>query len=122
MICHDTLLLYPIKHKLEAFDKFLVENQINKRIKNLQLDNGGKYKLNAFNLYYQKHGIKRQFTITNTPQQNGVSKKKNHTLIGVALTMLINSHFPKMFWGKTLSATNYLQNKSPNKVFLNKTL
>jgi len=78
--------------------------------------------LNAFNLYCQKHGIKRQFTITNTPQQNGVSKKKNHTLIGAALSMLINSHLPKMFWGKTLLAANNLQNKSHNKALLNKTL
>jgi transposase InsO family protein len=118
--------MYFIKHNLYAFDKFvlyefLVENQINKRIKILRLDNGGKYKSNAFNLYCQKHGIKRQFTITNTPQQNGVSKKKNHTLIGVALFLLINSHLLKTFWGKTLSTANYLQNRSPIKALLNKT-
>jgi hypothetical protein len=47
-----------------------------------------------------KNGINKTIIITNTAQQNGVSKKKNHTLIGATLSMLINSHLPKMFWGK----------------------
>jgi hypothetical protein len=43
--------------------------------------------------------------------------KKNHTLIGATLFMLISSHLPKTFWGKTLSTANYLQNRNPTKVF-----
>jgi hypothetical protein len=53
--------MYFIKQKWEANDKFvlykfLVENQIKKRIKILWIDNGGKYKLNV-SIYIAKNMV-----------------------------------------------------------------
>ncbi|GJV48750.1 putative ribonuclease H-like domain-containing protein [Tanacetum coccineum] len=39
-------------------------------------------------------GIKREFSVARTPQQNGVAEKKNRTLIETARTMLADSLLP----------------------------
>ncbi len=62
----------------------------------------------AFNLYYQEHGIHKQFSVVDTPKQKYCLKNKNQTLIGVEFYMLINDHLLKIFWGKDLLTTNYL--------------
>ncbi|GJR69998.1 retrovirus-related pol polyprotein from transposon TNT 1-94 [Tanacetum coccineum] len=47
-------------------------------------------------------GIKREFSVTRTPQQNGVAKRKNRTLIEAARTMLADSLLPTIFWAEAL--------------------
>jgi transposase InsO family protein len=47
------------------------------RIKLLRSDNGGEFTSKEFMDYYNNHGIKRQFSVAWTPQQNGVVKRKN---------------------------------------------
>ncbi|GKE89246.1 putative ribonuclease H-like domain-containing protein, partial [Tanacetum coccineum] len=42
-------------------------------------------------------GIKREFSVARTPQQNRVAERKNRTLIEVARTMLANSLLPTIF-------------------------
>jgi hypothetical protein len=41
--------------------------------------------------YYSNHGIKRQFFVSRTPQQNGVFERKNMTVQEMAQTMLMDS-------------------------------
>ena len=62
-----------LKKKSEAFGYFkifkeLVENEAELRIKHLRSDNGGEFTSKEFNLYCEKHGIKRQFSAARTPQ------------------------------------------------------
>nr|GEV43159.1 putative ribonuclease H-like domain-containing protein [Tanacetum cinerariifolium] len=45
-------------------------------------------------------GIKREFSIARTPQQNGVAERKNRTLIEAARTMLADSLLPTPFWAE----------------------
>ncbi|GJT68827.1 putative ribonuclease H-like domain-containing protein [Tanacetum coccineum] len=42
-------------------------------------------------------GIKREFSVARTPQQNGVAERKNRTLIEAARTMLADSLLPTTF-------------------------
>nr|GEV73546.1 hypothetical protein [Tanacetum cinerariifolium] len=56
-------------------------------------------------------GIKREFSVARTPQQNGVAEKKNRTLIEVARTMLANSLLPIPFWTEAVNTACYVQNK-----------
>ncbi|GKC72015.1 putative ribonuclease H-like domain-containing protein, partial [Tanacetum coccineum] len=42
-------------------------------------------------------GIKREFSVARTPQQNGVPERRNRTLIEAARTMLVNSKLPTTF-------------------------
>ena len=61
-----------LNRKSEAFGCFkifkeLVKNEIGSRIKCLRSENGGEFTSNEFNKYYEKHGIKRQYSIARTP-------------------------------------------------------
>ncbi|GJS74667.1 ribonuclease H-like domain-containing protein [Tanacetum coccineum] len=49
------------------------------------------------------HGIKREFSIARTPQQNGVAERKNRTLIEAARTMLADSKLPTTFWAEAVN-------------------
>ncbi|GKB65276.1 putative ribonuclease H-like domain-containing protein [Tanacetum coccineum] len=44
-------------------------------------------------------GIKREFSVARTPQQNGVAEKKNRILIEAARTMLVDSKLPNKLFG-----------------------
>jgi transposase InsO family protein len=46
-------------------------------ILSLRTDRGGEYTSNEFNEFCKVHGVKRQLTAAYTPQQNGVSERKN---------------------------------------------
>ncbi|GKA11942.1 retrovirus-related pol polyprotein from transposon TNT 1-94 [Tanacetum coccineum] len=67
-------------------------------------------------------GIRKEFSNARTPQQNGVAKMKNRTLIEAAKTMLADSLLPVIFWAEAINtACNVLnrvlvtktQNKTP---------
>ncbi|BBG93612.1 transposable element gene [Prunus dulcis] len=47
----------------------------------ITLDRGGEYLSTEFLEYLKKHGILSQWTLTGTPQLNGVSKGRNRTLM-----------------------------------------
>nr|GFB09864.1 ribonuclease H-like domain-containing protein [Tanacetum cinerariifolium] len=50
--------------------------------------------------FYGLEGIKREFSVPNTPQQNGIAERKNRTLIEAARTMLADSLLPIPFWAE----------------------
>ncbi|GKF65969.1 putative ribonuclease H-like domain-containing protein [Tanacetum coccineum] len=56
-------------------------------------------------------GIKREFSVARTPQQNGVEERKNRTLIEAAKTMLADSKLPTTFWAKAVNTACYVQNR-----------
>jgi len=43
------------------------------------------------------HGIKRQHIVVNIPEQNGVAKKKNRTLIRGVFNMFFHHGLPKIY-------------------------
>nr|GFC73563.1 putative ribonuclease H-like domain-containing protein [Tanacetum cinerariifolium] len=55
-------------------------------------------------------GIKREFSVPRTPQQNGIAKRKNKTLIEAARTMLADSLLPIPFWAEAVNTACYLTN------------
>ncbi|GJZ34325.1 ribonuclease H-like domain-containing protein [Tanacetum coccineum] len=64
-----------------------LENQLNHNVKIIRCDNGTEFKNHAMNEFYAKKGIKREFSVARTPQQNGVAERKNRTLIEAARTI-----------------------------------
>nr|GEZ33149.1 ribonuclease H-like domain-containing protein [Tanacetum cinerariifolium] len=56
-------------------------------------------------------GIKREFSVPRTPQQNGIAKRKNKTLIEAARTMMADSLLPISFWAKAVNTACYVQNR-----------
>ncbi|GJV76269.1 putative ribonuclease H-like domain-containing protein [Tanacetum coccineum] len=52
-------------------------------------------------------GIKREYSVARTPQQNGVAERRNRTLIEAARTMLADSKLPTTFWAEAVSTACY---------------
>ncbi|GJR11195.1 ribonuclease H-like domain-containing protein [Tanacetum coccineum] len=59
---------------------------------------GKEFKNNDMNQFCGMKGIKREFSVARTPQQNGVAERKNRTQIEAARTMLADSLLPTTFW------------------------
>ncbi|GJW03332.1 retrovirus-related pol polyprotein from transposon TNT 1-94 [Tanacetum coccineum] len=59
------------------------------------------------NEFCAKKGIKREYSIARTPQQNGVAERKNRTLIEAARTMLADSLLPIQFWAEAVNTACY---------------
>jgi transposase InsO family protein len=81
MITLDSLGLFFSKKKTKAFEKFkifkaLTENQTGNGLKVVRSDRGGEFMLSDFKELCDKHGIKREYTIPGTPQQNGVVERQ----------------------------------------------
>ncbi|GKA59443.1 putative ribonuclease H-like domain-containing protein [Tanacetum coccineum] len=57
------------------------------------------------NEFCRLKGIKMEFSFARTPQQNGVAKRKNETLIEAARTMLADSLVPTIFWAEAVNTT-----------------
>nr|GEW80093.1 ribonuclease H-like domain-containing protein [Tanacetum cinerariifolium] len=55
--------------------------------------------------------IKREFSVARTPQPNGVTERKNRTLIEAASTMLVDSLLPITFWAEAVNTACYVQNR-----------
>ncbi|GJX86021.1 ribonuclease H-like domain-containing protein [Tanacetum coccineum] len=81
------------------------------------------------NEFCAKKGIKREFSVARTPQQNGVAERKNRTLIEAARTMLADSLLPIPFWAEAVNTACYVlnrvlvtkpQNKTPYELLIGK--
>ncbi|GJY24837.1 putative ribonuclease H-like domain-containing protein [Tanacetum coccineum] len=64
-----------------------LENQLNHKVKIIRCDHGIEFKNHTMNELCAKKGIKREFSMARTPQQNGVAERKNRTLIEAARTI-----------------------------------
>ncbi|GKE12105.1 putative ribonuclease H-like domain-containing protein [Tanacetum coccineum] len=64
-----------------------IENQLDHKVKVIRSDNGTEFKNSVMNQFCEIKGIKREFSIARTPQQNGVAKRRNRTLIEAARTI-----------------------------------
>ncbi|GJW30254.1 retrovirus-related pol polyprotein from transposon TNT 1-94 [Tanacetum coccineum] len=56
-------------------------------------------------------GIKREFSVARTPQQNGVAERKNRTLLEAAKTMLVDFNLPTTFWAEAVNTACYVLNR-----------
>ncbi|GJW83505.1 ribonuclease H-like domain-containing protein [Tanacetum coccineum] len=88
-----------------------LENQLNHNVKIIRCDNGTEFKNHAMNEFCAKKGIKREFSVARTPQQNGVAERKNRTLIEAARTMLADSLLPIPFWAEAVNTACYVLNR-----------
>nr|GEU34402.1 hypothetical protein [Tanacetum cinerariifolium] len=56
-----------------------LENQLSLKMKIIKSDNGTEFKNNDLNQFCGMKGIKREFSVPRTPQQNGIAERKNRT-------------------------------------------
>lgn len=60
--------------------------------------------------YLASKGISFQYTAPYTPEQNGVSERKNRTLIEMSRCLLTEADLRNTFWGEVVLTANYIQN------------
>ena len=127
--------VYLMKHKSKSFEKFKVfknevQNQLGKNIKTLRSDRGGEYLRREFIDHLRDCGIISQLTPPGTPQWNGVSERRNRTLLDMVRSMMSQSDLPISFWGYALETATFILNrvqskavkKTPYDIWIGKTL
>ncbi|KAL4035636.1 hypothetical protein IC575_004339 [Cucumis melo] len=112
--------LYLMEHKSEALEKFKeykaeVEILLSKRIKILRSDRVGEYMDLRFQDYMIEHGIQFQLSAHGTPQQNGVSEKRNRTLLDIVHSMMSYAQLASSFWGYAVETAVHILNNVPSK-------
>ncbi|GJU10984.1 putative RNA-directed DNA polymerase [Tanacetum coccineum] len=112
--------VYLLKHKHEVFETFKVfknevENQLGKTIKAIRSDRGGEYISQEFKDYLKANGIVQQLTPPYTPQHNGVSERRNRTLLDMVRSMMNLTTLPLSFWDYALESATRILNMVPTK-------
>ena len=120
-------LIHEKSQSLEVFKSFKVEveNQLNKRIKNIRSDRGGEYYgrydglgeqcPGPFSKFLEECDIVPQYTMLGSPSMNGVAERRNKMLKDKVRSMISHSNLPKSLWGEALKATAYILNRVPTK-------
>ncbi|GJW49736.1 retrotransposon protein, putative, ty1-copia subclass [Tanacetum coccineum] len=116
----DLLGLIHTDHKHEVFETFkvfqkIVEYQLEKTIKSLCSDRGGEYMSQDFLDHLKEHGIIAHRTPPYTPQHNGVSERRNRTLLDMVRSMMSQKTLPKSFWDYALETAARILNMVPTK-------
>ncbi|GJV47104.1 putative ribonuclease H-like domain-containing protein [Tanacetum coccineum] len=88
-----------------------IENLVDLKVKIIRSDNGTEFKNKVMDDFCREKGIKREYSVARTPQQNGVAERRNRTLIEAARTMLADSKLPTTFWAEAVSTACYVQNR-----------
>jgi transposase InsO family protein len=88
----------------DIFKKFATraQNEFGSSMVKIRSDNGSEFRNTRVEEYCDGEGIKHEFSSTYTPQQNGVLKRKNKTLITLQELCWMTMGFHKGF-GKKLS-------------------
>jgi hypothetical protein len=108
--------IFLLKRKFETFSCFQTfkestENECDMKIKCLRSDNGGEFVSKEFDRCCDENGIRRHFSVTETPQQNGVVERKNRTVIEMARTMLNESKRSNILWPQAVHIVVHILNR-----------
>lgn len=103
---------------LQVFQTFVayLETQFSTCLKVLRSDNGGEYMSHTFQAFLQHKNIISQRSCPYTLQQNSMAKRKNHHLLDVVRTLLLESYVPPKLWVEALSTAVYLINCLPSHI------
>ena len=106
--------------KSQAFEKFKEYVAEYGTPQRLRTDNGAEYTSKQF----------KEFTVPETPQQNGVAERFNRTVVEMGRSLLIQAKLPKCYWVRALSTATHIRNltvtansnqgKSPFELFTGK--
>ena len=112
--------VYFLKHKSEVFSVFvtfynMLHTQLYATPQILWVDNGGEFVNLALKEFLSNHGMIHQTSCPNTPQLNGITERKNRTLLEISWGLLIESKSPAYFWPEAIATATYLTNRLPSK-------
>ncbi|GJW96239.1 putative ribonuclease H-like domain-containing protein [Tanacetum coccineum] len=88
-----------------------IENLADKKVKIIRSDTGTEFKNKVMDDFCREKGIRREYSVARTPQQNDVAERRNMTLIEAARTMLADFKLPTTFWAEAVSTACYVHNR-----------
>jgi transposase InsO family protein len=93
----------------ETLKRFLIQaqNEFGLKIKKIRSDNGTEFKNSQIEGFLEEEGIKHEFSSPYIPQQNGVVKRKNRTLLDMVRIMLDEYKTPDQFWTEAINTACY---------------
>ncbi|GJV45119.1 MEI2-like protein 2 [Tanacetum coccineum] len=110
---HYRAKVHYLREVIEFGDE--VENQLGKTIKLLRSNRGGEYMSQEFLDHHKEHGIIAHRTPPYTPQHNGMSERRNRTLLDMVRSMMSQTTLPMSFWDYALECVARILNMLPTK-------
>ena len=100
--CTRVTWIFLVKNNSEVFHMFvkfyrIIQTQFENPIKRLHSDNGREYVNQNFSKFLQENGVVHELTCVDTPQQNGVAKRKNRHLLKVTRVLLFQTSVPRSY-------------------------
>ncbi|GKD84806.1 retrovirus-related pol polyprotein from transposon TNT 1-94 [Tanacetum coccineum] len=90
----------------------LVQRGLHAQVRTVQTDKGTEFLNKTLHAYFAKEGIRHETSTARTPEQNGIVKRRNRTLVEAARTMLSAAKVPLFFWAEAIATTCFTQNRS----------
>nr|GEZ97289.1 retrovirus-related Pol polyprotein from transposon TNT 1-94 [Tanacetum cinerariifolium] len=89
----------------EVIISFIKKTQVNLQlqVQRVRTDNGTEFKNKTLAKFFDEVGITQQISAARTPQQNGVVKRRNRTLVETARTMLTFANLPLFVWAEAIT-------------------
>nr|GEU63928.1 retrovirus-related Pol polyprotein from transposon TNT 1-94 [Tanacetum cinerariifolium] len=99
---------------LEVLKEFLmmIQRNLQALVITIRTDRGTKFLNKILNAFFKEEGIEHQTSTARTPEQNGVVKRQNRTLVVAPQTLLSASQLPLFFWAEAIATACYTQNRS----------
>ena len=108
--------VFLIREKSEVADILIqfiemIKTKFGARPKVIRSDRGGEYMNAKVQKYLETQGIKVQYTVAYSPQQNGIAERKNRTLMDAVRSMLYEANLDYSYWAEAVMCANYVQNR-----------
>ncbi|GJX60094.1 retrovirus-related pol polyprotein from transposon TNT 1-94 [Tanacetum coccineum] len=90
----------------------LVQRGLHAQVTTVRTDKGTEFLNKTLHAYFAKEGIRHETSTARTPEQNGIVKRRNRTLVEAARTMLSVAKVPLFFWAEAIATACFTQNRS----------
>ncbi|GJR16099.1 retrovirus-related pol polyprotein from transposon TNT 1-94 [Tanacetum coccineum] len=90
----------------------MIQRNLQAQVITIQTNRGIEFLNKTLHAYFKEEGIGHQTSTPRTPEQNGVVKRRNRTLVEAVRTLLSASKLPLFFWAEVIAAACYIQNRS----------
>lgn len=119
-VCSKFTAVYLLKAKSEVQGKVkeyleLLKNTHDRKVKMFRTDRGTEYLSEEVQNYLRSEGIRFQCTVAYSPEQNGISERKNRTLVEACRTMLTESGMSREYWDEAIMTANFTLNRVVSK-------
>nr|GEW87985.1 hypothetical protein [Tanacetum cinerariifolium] len=98
----------------------LVQRGLHTQVRIVRTEKGTKFLNQTLHAYFAAEGILHQMSVARTPEQNGVVKRRNHTLVEAARTMISAAKVLLFFWAEAIATACFTQNHGENLDKMNK--